>query len=103
MPITSMTAQNKVQTKSVGGAIQTANKDMIRNLNKRKELAQMVYNGYGENLGIQLTNEDKKELENEVGAAFKGYELALKEVAKLITDGKSTENIMQFITEVTGA
>ena len=28
MPITSMTAQNKVQTKSVGGAIQTANKDM---------------------------------------------------------------------------
>ncbi len=76
---------------------------MIRNLNKRKELAQMVYNGYGENLGIQLTNEDKKELENEVGAAFKGYELALKEVAKLITDGKSTKNIMQFITEVTGA
>ena len=28
MPITSMTAQNKVQTKSVGGAIQTASKDM---------------------------------------------------------------------------
>ena len=24
-----MTAQNKVQTKSVGGAIQTANKDMV--------------------------------------------------------------------------
>ncbi len=29
MPITSMTAQNKVQTKSVGGAIQTASKDMM--------------------------------------------------------------------------
>ena len=30
MPITSMTAQNKVQTKSVGGAIQTASKDMSK-------------------------------------------------------------------------
>ena len=76
---------------------------MIRNLNKRKELAQMVYNGYGENLGIQLTNEDKKELENEVGAAFKGYELALKEVTQLITDGKTKEDIIKFIMEVTGA
>ena len=63
----------------------------------------MVYNGYGENLGIQLTNEDKKELENEVGAAFKGYELALKEVTQLITDGKTKEDIIKFITEVTGA
>ena len=76
---------------------------MIRNLNKRKELAQMVYNSFGERLGIQLTDEDKKELRNVVGAAFNAYELALKEVAKLITDGKSTENIMQFITKVTGA
>ena len=102
MPITSMTAQNKVQTKSVGGAIQTASKDMIRDLNKRKELAQMVYNRYGDQFGV-LTKEDKKDLEMEIGAAFEGYEMALKEVAKLITDGKTAEDIMQFITEVTGA
>lgn len=31
MPITSMTAQNRVQTKSGGGAIQTASKDMSKN------------------------------------------------------------------------
>ena len=48
MPITSMTAQNKVQTKSVGGAIQTASKDMatlnagqkMRVAVLRKEIAQ---------------------------------------------------------------
>ena len=76
---------------------------MIKNLNKRKELAQMVYNRYGNHLGIQLTYEDKKELGNEVGAAFDAYELALKEVTKLIADGKTTKDILQFITEVTGA
>ena len=102
MPITSMTAQNKVQTKSGGGAIQTAIEKIIKNLNKRKELAQMVYNRYGDQFG-NLTKEDKKDLEMEIGAAFDAYELALKEVAKLITDGKTAEDIMQFITEVTGA
>lgn len=45
MPITSMTAQNKVQTKSVGGAIQTASKDMKRipfDLEKAKAGAKIV-------------------------------------------------------------
>ena len=75
---------------------------MIKNLNKRKELAQMVYNRYGDQFG-SLTKEDKKDLEMEVGAAFDGYEMALKEVAKMITEGKNTTDIMQFIKEVTGA
>ena len=75
---------------------------MIRNLNKRKELAQMVYNRYGDQFD-SLTKEDKKDLEMEIGAAFEGYEMALKEVAKMISEGKNTADIMQFVTEVTGA
>lgn len=74
---------------------------MIRNLNKRKELAQKVYDRYGDTLN-PLKKEEKEEHDLEVGAAFDAYELALKEVAKLITDGKTAEDIMQFITEVTG-
>ena len=44
MPITSMTAQNKVQTKSVGGAIQTASKDMVdfKRLSKIHEAARVA-------------------------------------------------------------
>ena len=38
---------------------------MIRDLNKRKELAQMVYNRYGDQFGV-LTKEDKKDLEKAV-------------------------------------
>ncbi len=75
---------------------------MIKNLNKRKELAQMVYNRYGDQFG-NLTKEDKKDLEMEIGAAFEGYEMALKEVAKMIAESKNITDIMQFITEVTGA
>ncbi len=90
------------QTKSGGGAIQTAIEKMIKNLNKRKELAQMVYNRYGDQFG-NLTKEDKKDLEMEIGAAFEGYEMALKEVAKMIAESKNITDIMQFITEVTGA
>lgn len=75
---------------------------MIRNLNKRKELAQMVYNRYGDQFGC-LTKEDKKDIEMEIGAAFEGYEMALKEVAKMIAEGKNTADIIKFVTEVTGA
>ena len=77
---------------------------MIKNLIKRQELAQMVYNRYGDNQeGCNLTKDEKKELEHHVGVAFDGYEMALKEVAKMITEGKNTTDIMQFIKEVTGA
>ena len=68
-------------------------------MDKRKELAQMVYNSYGDNLGL-LTSEDKKELENEVGAAFKGYELAMNDVVKLIDDNKTLQEIKQFIKTI---
>ena len=77
---------------------------MIKNLIKRQELAQMVYNRYGDNQeGCNLTKVEKKELEHHVGVAFDAYELAPKEITTLITDGKTAEDIMQFITEVTGA
>ena len=77
---------------------------MIKNLIKRQELAQMVYNRYGDNQeGCNLTKDEKKELEHHVGVAFDAYELALKEIATLIADDKTTEDIMQFITEITGA
>ena len=73
---------------------------MIINIDKRKKLAQMVYNGYGEHLGIQLTCEDKKELENKVGAAFNGYELAMKDIEKLIDENKTLQEIKQFIKTI---
>ena len=38
----------------------------------------------------------------EIGAAFEGYEMALKEVTKMIAEGKTTADIMQFVSEVTG-
>lgn len=40
--------------------------EMIKNINKRKELAEMTYGNYA---GV-LSAEEKNELENEVGAAF---------------------------------
>jgi len=69
---------------------------MIRNIKKRQELAQMVYNRYG-NI---LTNEDKKSLENEIGAAFEAYQTALDEIADLITNGQTTENIARYINNI---
>ena len=64
----------------------------------------MVYNRYGDNQeGCNLTKDEKKELEHHVGVAFDSYELALKEITTLIADDKTTEDIMQFITEITGA
>jgi len=56
----------------------------------------MVYNRYG-NI---LTNEDKKSLENEIGAAFEAYQTALDEIADLITNGQTTENIARYINNI---
>lgn len=51
---------------------------MIKNLGTRKKIAKLVYCRYGGNLTI----EEKNELENEVGAAMDGYELAIDETIK---------------------
>lgn len=52
---------------------------MIKSLNKRKAIAEMIYNQY-----VALTEEEKTLHEDEVGAAFKGYELAIKDVCEFI-------------------
>lgn len=70
---------------------------MIRNIEKRKQLAKLVYESY-----FNLNQEEKKEMENEVAAAFKGYELALKDICQIIVDGRENSetlvNITDFIT-----
>ena len=66
----------------------------VRNIEKRRELQQLVYNGYG-----HLTEEELHELDNEVGAAFRGYETAMKDFIQLIVDGKSIEDIKVFVCE----
>lgn len=58
---------------------------MIRNIEKRKELQQMVYDRYTPN----LTEDEKKELENEVGAAFYAYHMALEDIVQIIVDGNN--------------
>lgn len=66
----------------------------LRNINKRKELAQQVYDNYS-----SLTEEKRKELDHEVGASFRGYETALQDITQLIVDGKDIEEIKTFIVE----
>ena len=60
----------------------------LRNIEKRKELAQMVYTNYPE-----MTEQEKKEHENEVYAAYKGYTLALMDLAQIIVDAKGTDTM----------
>ncbi len=69
---------------------------MIRDLNKRKEIAQMVYNRYG-NI---LTEKDKEDLDNEVGAAFDAYEMALNEITDLISNDKTVKDVVNYITNI---
>lgn len=69
---------------------------MIRDLNKRKEIAQMVYNRYG-NI---LTEKDKEDLDNEVGAAFDAYEMALNEITDLISNDKTIKDVVNYITNI---
>jgi len=59
--------------------------EFIKNIDKRKELAEIVYQGYG-----GLEDDEKKEYENEVGAAFEGYAKGLRDIAQLLVNGKTS-------------
>ena len=56
--------------------------EFIKNIDKRKELAEIVYQGYG-----GLEDDEKKEYENEVGAAIKGYTTAMRDIAQILVNG----------------
>lgn len=56
--------------------------EFIMNIDKRKELAEIVYQGYG-----GLEDGEKKEYENEVGAAIKGYTTAMRDIAQILVNG----------------
>ena len=71
----------------------------LRNIDKRRELQQRVYDNYG-----SLTEDQRRELDHEVGAAFTGYELAIRDIAQIIVDKKQTpdtmmDSIKNFIME----
>lgn len=71
----------------------------LRNIDKRRELQQRVYDNYG-----SLTEDQRRELGHEVGAAFTGYELAIRDIAQIIVDNKQTpgtmtDSIKNFIME----
>ena len=66
----------------------------LRNISKRKELAQQVYDNYS-----PLTEEERKELDHEVGSAYMGYQTALGDIIQLIVDGKTIEDIKDFIAD----
>lgn len=66
----------------------------LRNISKRKELAQQVYDNYS-----TLTEEERKELDHEVGSAYMGYQTALGDIIQLIVDGKTIEDIKAFIAD----
>lgn len=72
--------------------------NIIKNIEKRKQLQQMVYDNYG-----QLTAEEKKDLDMEVGAAYQGYQQCLADICQIIADGRENSetlnNIVKFITE----
>lgn len=54
----------------------------LRNIDKRRELQQSVYNNYG-----TLTEEERRELNHEVGAAYRGYEAAMRDIIQLLVNG----------------
>ena len=54
----------------------------LRNIDKRRELQQDVYNNYG-----LLTEEERRELNHEVGAAFRGYETAMRDIIQILVNG----------------
>ena len=66
----------------------------LKNIEKRRQLAQGVYDNYS-----PLTEEERKELDHEVGASFRGYETALQDITQLIVDGKNIEEIKAFIVD----
>lgn len=54
----------------------------LKNFNKRKELAQQVYDVYN-----PMTEEERRELNHEVGAAFRGYEIAMRDIIQILVNG----------------
>ena len=54
----------------------------LRNIDKRRKLQQDVYNNYG-----TLTEEECRELNHEVGAAFRGYETAMRDIIQILVNG----------------
>lgn len=54
----------------------------LRNIDKRRELQQGVYNNYA-----NLTDEERRGLENEVWAAIRGYENAMRDIIQLLVNG----------------
>ena len=67
---------------------------IIRNIEKRKQLAQMVCDS-------KMTGKDVDTdvQEDKVQALYKGYSAALMDIAQLIVDCKSIKEIKGFITE----
>ena len=70
---------------------------IIKNIEKRKQLQQMIYDNYG-----QLTEEEKKDLDMEVGSALQGYQKCLSDICQIIADGRedgeTLKTIVKFIT-----
>lgn len=54
----------------------------LRNIDKRRELQEDVYNNY-----TNLTEDERRELNNEVGAAYRGYETAMRDIIQLLVNG----------------
>lgn len=54
----------------------------LKNINKRRELQQIIFNSY-----TTLTDKEKEILDHEVGAAFRGYETAMRDIIQLLVNG----------------
>lgn len=68
--------------------------NIIKNIGKRKQLQQMVYDNYG-----QLTAEEKKDLDMEVGAAYQGYQQCLADICQVIADGREDGETLAAVVE----
>ena len=70
---------------------------ILKDIEKRKELQQLVYDSYG-----TLDEKERKELDQVVGAALRGYELALGDIIRIIVNGHDDSRTIQetkdFIT-----
>jgi len=70
----------------------------IKNIKKRRELAQIIYDQYygGES---KLTQLEKDARQSEVYAAFYGYTAALQDFVQIIVDGEEKGNILDDIKD----
>lgn len=70
----------------------------LRNIAKRKELAEIIYKKYN-----ATTKEEQNELTGKVGATFDGYQSAMRDIIQIIVDchenDDTLKNIKDFITE----